>query len=105
MTRFLMRQVHRIYTFPVNKNNFDEFKNLYYKNYESYPNQVSFLSYDLIGLIYFLANKNETKKSSKIFEKKNVFKGKTGIFEIENKTIKHVLNFYKIENNKFKKIF
>ena len=92
--------------FPsVNKNNFDEFKNLYYKNYESYPNQVSFLSYDLIGLIYFLANKNETKKSSKIFEKKNVFKGKTGIFEIENKTIKHVLNFYKIENNKFKKIF
>ena len=92
--------------FPsVNKNNYDEFKNLYYKNYDSYPNQVSFLSYDLIGLIYFLANKNETKKSSKIFEKKNVFKGKTGIFEIENKTIKHVLNFYKIENNKFKKIF
>ena len=92
--------------FPsVNKNNYDEFKNLYYKNYDSYPNQVSFLSYDLIGLIYFLANKNETQKSSKIFEKKNVFKGKTGIFEIENKTIKHVLNFYKIENNKFKKIF
>ena len=92
--------------FPsVNKNNYDEFKNLYYKNYDSYPNQVSFLSYDLIGLIYFLTNKNETKKNLKIFEKKNIFKGKTGIFEIENKTIKHVLNFYKIENNKFKKIF
>ena len=41
----------------------------------------------------------------KIFNQKNIFKGKTGIFEIENKNIKHLLNFYKVENNKFKEIF
>ena len=29
----------------------------------------------------------------------------TGIFEIKKNKINHVLNFYKIENNEFKKIF
>jgi len=28
-----------------------------------------------------------------------------GIFEIKDKKINHVLNFYKIENNNIKKIF
>ena len=44
-------------------------------------------------------------KLNKIFDKQTVFKGKTGIFEIENKNIKHLLNFYKVENNRFKEIF
>ena len=42
---------------------------------------------------------------NKVFDQKNTFKGKIGLFEIEEKRIKHVLNFYKVENNKFKKIF
>ena len=33
------------------------------------------------------------------------FKGKIGVFEINKNTITHLLNFYSIENNKFKKIF
>tara|TARA_Y100000590_G_C15302918_1_gene857104 strand:- start:15 stop:146 length:132 start_codon:yes stop_codon:yes gene_type:complete len=41
----------------------------------------------------------------KYFIKKNKFKGKVGIFEINKNRINHVLNFYKIENNEFKKIF
>jgi len=41
----------------------------------------------------------------KIFLKKNKFKGKVGIFEIQDKKINHILNFYKIENNNIKKIF
>tara|TARA_B100001093_G_scaffold487360_1_gene523567 strand:- start:77 stop:181 length:105 start_codon:yes stop_codon:yes gene_type:complete len=34
-----------------------------------------------------------------------MFKGKIGIFEIKNNEINHILNFYKVENGKFKKIF
>ena len=41
----------------------------------------------------------------KIFNQKNVFKGKTGIFEIKDKRIRHILNFYKVEKGKFIKIF
>ena len=41
----------------------------------------------------------------KFFTKKNKFKGKIGIFEINKNKINHVLNFYKIEGKEFKKIF
>ena len=67
--------------------------------------QLSFLSYDLVGLVYFLIYENKFNISKNIFYKKNKFKGKIGIFEISKNTITHQLNFYSIEDNKFKKIF
>jgi hypothetical protein len=42
---------------------------------------------------------------NKAFKAKNSFKGKIGIFEIENNEINHKLNFYKIEEGSLKKIF
>ena len=45
------------------------------------------------------------KISDDIFYKKNKFKGKIGIFEINKNIITHQLNFYSVENNQFKKIF
>ena len=41
----------------------------------------------------------------KLFIKKNKFKGKIGTFEIKQNKISHILNFYKVEDEKFKKIF
>ena len=63
------------------------------------------LSYDLVGLIYYLSLKNEIMEIDKIFKKKNSFKGKIGVFEINDNEINHKLNFYQIENGKFKEIF
>ena len=94
-----------IYFPSINKKNYEEFKTLYSKNFNEYPNQLSFLSYDLIGLVYFLIYENDFKVSKKIFYKKNKFRGKIGVFEISKNTITHQLNFYSIEDNKFKKIF
>ena len=92
--------------FPsINKKNYDEFIYNYNKIYNENPNQLSFLSYDLVGLVYFLIYKNDFKISNKIFYKKNKFKGKIGIFEINKNVITHQLNFYSVENNQFKKIF
>jgi hypothetical protein len=92
--------------FPsVNKNNYDDFSFKYFEKYNQYPNQLSFLSYDLIGLIYYLILKNNSIVDKKIFSKKTLFKGKVGIFEIKDNKINHILNFYKIENKKFKEIF
>ena len=94
-----------IYFPSINKENYDEFINNYKQTYNEYPNQLSFLSYDLIGLVYYLLYQNNFKVNEKIFYNKNQFKGKVGIFEINKNRINHVLNFYKVENNKFKKIF
>ena len=92
--------------FPsINKKNYEDFSSEYFNKFSEYPNQLSFLSFDLVGLIYYLILKNDSIIDEKIFKKENLFKGKVGIFEIKNNKINHVLNFYKIENSEFKKIF
>ncbi|MDA7474144.1 ABC transporter substrate-binding protein [Candidatus Pelagibacter ubique] len=92
--------------FPsANKDNYDEFSNEYFQKYNQYPNQLSFLSYDLVGLVYYLILQNESVIDKKMFTKKTLFKGKVGVFEIKNNKINHILNFYKAEDGEFKKIF
>ena len=92
--------------FPsVNKKNYEEFSSEYFEKFNQYPNQLSFLSFDLVGLVYYLIIQNNLIVDEKIFTKKTLFKGKIGIFEIKDNKINHILNFYKVENNEFKKIF
>jgi len=99
------KSLQPIYFPSVNKNNYEEYLNEYLKTFNKYPNQISFLSYDLVGLVYFLLFQNDFVIDEKIFYKKNRFKGKIGIFEINKNKISHLLNFYSVENDKFKKIF
>ena len=94
-----------IYFPSINKKNYDKYINEYKEVYDEYPNQLSFLSYDLVGLVYYLIFQNNFVIDEKIFYKKNKFKGKIGIFDIDKNRINHLLNFYKVENNEFKKIF
>ena len=92
--------------FPsINKKNYEIFSSDYFEKYNQYPNQLSFLSFDLVGLVYYLILQNNLVVNEKIFTKKTLFKGKVGIFEIKDNKINHILNFYKVENKEFKKIF
>ena len=92
--------------FPsINKENFDQFKKNYNNFYDNEPNQLSLITYDLVGLIYYLLLQNNFEINDNIFNKKNRFKGKAGIFEINNKKISHELNFYNVEKGKFIEIF
>ena len=92
--------------FPsINKRNYEKFSKEYFEKFNKYPNQLSFLSFDLVGLVYYLIIQNNFIVNEKVFTKKNLFKGKVGIFEIKNNKINHILNFYKVEDNSFKKIF
>ena len=94
-----------IYFPSINKENYDYFIKTYHETFNEYPNQLSFLSYDLIGLVYYLALQNDLIIDKKMFLKKNMFKGKIGIFDIKNNKINHILNFYKVEDGSFIKIF
>ena len=92
--------------FPsINKKNYENFSSEYFNKFGQYPNQLSFLSFDLVGLVYFLTIQNNYIVDKKMFKKKSLFKGKVGIFEIKNNKINHILNFYKVEDGEFKKIF
>ena len=93
-------------SFPsVNKKNFDKFNKEYEEFYEELPNQLSLITYDLVGLIYYLLMQNDYIISEKIFKGKNSFKGISGVFQINNKKINHELNFYKVEGSSFIEIF
>ena len=94
-----------IYFPSINKENYDEFVSIYFNIYQKFPNQISFLSYDLVGLVYYLIYQNNFIVNEKIFYKKNKFKGKIGVFEIDKNKISHLLNFYVAKEEKFKKIF
>ena len=92
--------------FPsINKKNYEDFSLEYFNKFGQHPNQLSFLSFDLVGLVYYLILQNNSIVDKKMFTKKTLFRGKVGIFEIKDNKINHILNFYKVENNEFKKIF
>ncbi len=94
-----------IYFPSINKKNYEEFTLDYFEKFNQYPNQLSFLSFDLVGLVYYLILQNDLVIDEKIFKRKTVFKGKVGIFDISENKINHILNFYKVDNKKFKKVF
>ena len=94
-----------IYFPSVNYKNYMNYLSKYKNNYLKNSNQIAFLSYDVIGLVYYLLYKNNFIVDNKIFYKKNIFKGKIGIFEINKNIITHQLNFYVIENKNIRKIF
>jgi len=94
-----------LYYPSINKNNFDNYKKKFFKEFNEYPSHLSLLSYDLVGLVYYLSLKTNLSNFNKVFKKKNSFKGKIGIFDIKNNKINHRLNFYKIEDKKLIEIF
>ncbi len=96
---------HPIYYPSINKKNLEDFEKKFFSKFNQNPNHISLLSYDLVGLIYYLSLKNELSEINKAFNAKNSFKGKIGIFDIENNRINHQLNFYKIEKGSLIEIF
>ncbi len=94
-----------IYYPSINKRNYDDFVLKFSKKFNYKPNHLSLLSYDLIGLIYYLSLKSNLVEISRSFNTKSTFKGKMGIFEIKDNKINHQLNFYEINKGELKEIF
>ncbi len=97
--------VQPIYYPSINKVNFDEYKIKYFNAFNENPSHLSLLSYDLVGLIYYLSFKSDLTNLNRLFKKQNSFKGKIGIFDVKDNKINHRLNFYKVEDKKITKIF
>ena len=94
-----------LYYPSINKKNLNNFEKKFNKEFNEVPNHLALLSYDLVGLIYYLSLQNEISEINKVFRKKNSFKGKIGVFDIENNKINHRLNFYEVNNGKLREIF
>ena len=97
--------IQPLYFPSINKENFENFKIKYFNAFNEDPSHLSLLSYDLVGLVYYLSSKSDLSNLNKLFKKQNSFKGKIGIFDVKNNKINHKLNFYKIQNKELIEIF
>ena len=99
------KDLQPLYFPSINKENFDNYKIKYFNAFNEDPSHLSLLSYDLVGLVYYLSLESNLSNLNKLFKKQNSFKGKIGIFDVKNNKINHRLNFYKIEDEQLIKIF
>ena len=53
--------IQPLYYPSINKKNFDKYKIKYFNTFNEYPSHLSLLSYDLVGLVYYLSLNSDMK--------------------------------------------
>ena len=101
---FLENSIKELYYPSVNLKNFDNYKEKFSKVYGAQPSEITILTYDALGLIYYIWNKNKNKINSiKDFLIKDKIRGKIGVFSFLNGEFIQELEIYKASNKKFVK--
>ena len=98
---FYENTIKNLYYPSVNYKEFKKYNNKYFKKFNIYPNEITILAYDALGLIYYAWKKNGKISSVNDFIFKNKIKGKIGTFSFKNKTVIQELEIYKTDNKKF----
>ena len=100
---FYENTIKSLYYPSVNYKEFKTYNNKYFKKFKMYPNEITILAYDALGLIYYAWKKNGQINSINDFSFKNKIKGKIGTFSFKNGEVIQELSIYKIEDKKFTK--
>ena len=100
---FYENTIENIYYPSVNYKEFKKYNNKYYERFKIYPNEITILAYDALGLIYYAWKKNGEINSVNDFLFKNKIKGKIGTFSFKNGKVKQELDIYKTEKKGFTK--
>ena len=98
---FYENTIKNLYYPSVNYIEFKKYNKKYFERFNLYPNDITILAYDALGLIYYAWKKNGQINSISDFTFKNKIKGKIGTFSFKNKKVTQELIIYKTENNKF----
>ncbi len=99
---FLENSIENLYYPSVDIKNFQKYKKKYSKIYGLQPTEITILTYDALGLIYYIWNKKNYKITSiKDFIIKDNIKGKIGTFSIKEGKLIQKLNIYKVSDKKF----
>tara|TARA_B100001093_G_scaffold517487_1_gene599171 strand:+ start:280 stop:1434 length:1155 start_codon:yes stop_codon:yes gene_type:complete len=98
---FYENTIKNLYYPSVNYKEYKKYNNRYFKKFKTYPNEITILAYDALGLIYYAWKNNDKINSVNDFLFKNKIKGKIGTFSFKNGKVNQELNIYKTENNKF----
>ena len=98
---FYENTIRNLYYPSIDYKEFKKYNDKYFKKYQKYPNEITILTYDALGLIYYAWKTNGKITSINDFSFKNKIKGKTGTFSFKDKKVKQDLEIYKTDKNKF----
>ncbi len=100
---FYENTIKSLYYPSINYKEFKKYNKKYFSKFNQYPNEITILAYDALGLVYYAWKKNNNINSINDFNFKNKIKGKIGTFSFKDKKVEQELEIYKVENNKFTK--
>ncbi len=100
---FYENTIKTLYYPSVNYKEFQKYREKYFKKFKLYPSEITILTYDALGLVYYAWKNNGDINSINDFSFKNKIKGKIGTFSIKDKKVSQDLDIYKTENKKFTK--
>ena len=98
---FYENTIKTIYYPSINYSEFKKYNEKYFKKFKAYPSEITILTYDAMGLIYYAWKKNGKLSSINDFSFKNKIKGKIGTFSFKDKRVLQELNIYKTHDNTF----
>ena len=100
---FYENTIRNLYYPSINYKEFKKYNKKYFSRFNSYPNEITILTYDALGLIYYAWKKNGKINSINDFLFKSKIKGKIGTFSFKDRRVFQDLNIYKTENKQFTK--
>ena len=98
---FYENTIKNLYYPSINYKEFEKYNKNYFKKFNSHPSEITILTYDALGLIYYAWKKNGKIESINDFSFKRKIKGKIGTFSFKDKKVLQDLSIYKTEKNKF----
>ena len=98
---FYENTIKSLYYPSVNYKEFKKYNKKYFEKFKIYPNEITILAYDALGLIYYAWQKNNGINSVNDFLFKNKIKGKIGTFSFKNGKVTQELDIYKTDKKKF----
>ena len=98
---FYENTIKNLYYPSVDYKEFKKYNENYFKKFGIYPNEITILTYDALGLIYYAWKTNDKINSINDFMFKNKIKGKIGTFSFKDRKIIQELDIYKTDKNKF----
>jgi len=102
---FFENTIKNLYYPSINYEEFEKYNKNYFKKFNSHPSEITILTYDALGLIYYAWKKNGKIESINDFSFKKTIKGKIGTFSFKDNKVLQDLSIYKTENNKFIKFW
>ena len=98
---FYENSIKNLYYPSVNYKEYRSYNIKYFERFKIYPNEITILAYDALGLIYFAWKKNNGINSINDFLFKSKIKGKIGTFSFKDGKVIQELDIYKTQDKKF----